>query len=38
MDKVFVLPDIGPAIGVALVGAFFVVAVLLVVGFAIRGR
>lgn len=38
MDKVFVLPDIGPAIGVALVGAFVVLGLLLVVGFAIRGR
>ena len=36
--KLLVLPDIGPALGVVLVGAAFVVAVLFVVGFALRSK
>lgn len=36
--KLIQLPDVGHALGVVLVGAAFVVALLFVVGFALRSR
>lgn len=36
--KLIQLPDVGPAIGVVLVGAFVIVALLYVVGLALRSR
>lgn len=36
--KLLTLPDVGPALGVALIGAGFVLAILFVVVFAIKHR